>query len=58
MSSEEALTVAGLVGRLEEAFDPAWAEEWDRVGLICGDPSARVEGALVTLDATAEAVDR
>ena len=58
MSSEEALTVAGLVGRLEEAFDPAWAEEWDRVGLVCGDPSAGVKGVLVTLDATAEAVDR
>lgn len=58
MSSDVTVTVGSLVGRLEEEFDPAWAETWDRTGLICGDPSARVRGVLVTLDATAEAVAR
>jgi len=58
MSSDATVTVGSLVGMLEKEFDPAWAEAWDRVGLICGDPSAGVRGVLVTLDATAEAVER
>jgi len=48
MSSDATVTVGSLVGMLEKEFDPAWAEAWDRVGLICGDPSAGVRGVLVT----------
>lgn len=58
MSSDGSVSVGALVGRLEDVFHPAWAEEWDRVGLVCGDPSCDVKGVLVTLDATAEAVER
>jgi dinuclear metal center YbgI/SA1388 family protein len=43
---------------LDERFPPAWAEPWDRVGLITGDQDVTVSGVVVTLDATAEAVDR
>lgn len=58
MISSDAPTVGDVVAALDDAF-PAWhAEQWDRVGLITGVPGAAVSGVLVTLDATAEAVDR
>lgn len=58
MSSDAERTVAGLVTALERRFPSAWAEEWDNVGLIIGDGSAVLTGVLVTLDATAEAIER
>lgn len=50
------VTVRELVRHLDEAFPFAWAESWDRVGLLVGDPSTRVSAVLVTLDPTAEAL--
>ncbi|MBN1192976.1 MAG: Nif3-like dinuclear metal center hexameric protein [Coriobacteriia bacterium] len=58
MTSERAETVGDLVDALERRFPSAWAEEWDRVGLIAGERHSPVEGVLVTLDATAESVTR
>lgn len=59
MSSEEAPFVVGdLAARLEDAIPSAWAEPWDCVGLLSGDPHEAVTGVLVTLDATAEACGR
>jgi dinuclear metal center YbgI/SA1388 family protein len=50
-----------LIGVLESWFDPAWAESWDAVGLVCGDPDDDVERVLLAVDAVpgtvAEAVD-
>ena len=50
-----------LVTALQEWFDPRWAESWDAVGLVCGDPSADVSRAVLAVDAVpdtvAEAVD-
>jgi len=43
---------------LERRFPSASAEPWDRVGLIVGDRQATVTGVRVTLDASAEAVER
>jgi hypothetical protein len=34
------LTLADIVGIFEKRYDPAWAESWDAVGLVCGDPEA------------------
>jgi dinuclear metal center YbgI/SA1388 family protein len=56
--SSDGLTVQQLVEALEWRFPSSWAEPWDNVGLIAGDRSASVTGILVTLDATAEAVQR
>ena len=39
-----------VVQRLFDAFPRAWAEPWDRVGLLIGDPAAEVAQAFVTLD--------
>lgn len=48
------------VGQLELALLERWprddAEEWDRTGLLAGDPAALVEGVAVALDPTPDAV--
>src|SRR5512145_2263389 len=58
MNSDRHVTVGALASALERRLPAQWAEEWDRVGLVIGDPKARATGVLVTLDATAEAVQR
>jgi dinuclear metal center YbgI/SA1388 family protein len=58
MTSDAVPTVGALAVALEAEFPLEWAEGWDRVGLIAGDGSRPVSGVLVTLDATAEAVER
>lgn len=59
MPSDNAPFVVGeLLARLERAAPHAWAEPWDLVGLLSGDPGQVVTGVLVTLDATAEACER
>lgn len=35
---------------LDAAYDPAWAESWDAVGLVCGDPGAVVERVHLAVD--------
>lgn len=56
--NSETLTAGRLTKALLTRFPAIWAEEWDRVGLIAGDPATPVGAVLVTLDATAEAVER
>ncbi|MFF4419144.1 Nif3-like dinuclear metal center hexameric protein [Streptosporangium sp. NPDC001559] len=46
-------TLADTVGELESIYDPAWAESWDAVGLVCGDPAAEVRRILFAVDPTA-----
>jgi dinuclear metal center YbgI/SA1388 family protein len=50
-----------LIRALEQCFDPRWAEPWDAVGLVCGDPGEQVERVLLAVDAVpatvAEAID-
>ena len=36
---------------LDEWFDPRWAESWDAVGLVCGDPDEPVDRILLAVDA-------
>jgi dinuclear metal center YbgI/SA1388 family protein len=45
-------TVAAVVAELERRYDPRWAEPWDAVGLVCGDPDAKVERVLLAVDPT------
>ena len=48
------------VGDIERAvardFPVEWAEEWDRVGLLAGDPDAEVTGVVLALDPTRAAI--
>jgi dinuclear metal center YbgI/SA1388 family protein len=46
-----------LVEILEERWDPAWAEPWDKVGLVCGDPDDEVSKVLLAVDPVAAVVE-
>jgi dinuclear metal center YbgI/SA1388 family protein len=50
-------TVAGAVAALEAAYPPALAQDWDAVGLVCGDPGEPVTRVLVAVDPTPAVVD-
>jgi len=43
-------SLADAIQHLEELYEPAWAEPWDAVGLVCGDPSASVQRVLFAVD--------
>ena len=49
-------TVADVVAELERRYPPAWAEEWDRVGLVLGEPCAPVRRILCVVDVVPETV--
>jgi dinuclear metal center YbgI/SA1388 family protein len=44
------ITVADVVALLDGWYDPAWAEDWDAVGLVCGDPEQPVDKVLFAVD--------
>ena len=39
-----------VVALVERWYPPHRAEEWDRVGLVCGDPDADVRRILLAVD--------
>ncbi|HVF20980.1 MAG TPA: Nif3-like dinuclear metal center hexameric protein [Mycobacteriales bacterium] len=41
---------------LDGWYDPSWAEDWDAVGLVCGDLDAEVHTALFAVDPTPEVI--
>jgi dinuclear metal center YbgI/SA1388 family protein len=46
-----------VIAALESRYDPALAEDWDAVGLVCGDPDEPVRRVLFAVDPTAAVVD-
>jgi dinuclear metal center YbgI/SA1388 family protein len=52
MATTMGATVATAVAALEAAYPPALAQEWDAVGLVCGDPDEPVGRVLVAVDPT------
>ena len=46
-----------VIAALESRYDPALAESWDAVGLVCGDPDEPVGRVLFAVDPTAAVVD-
>jgi dinuclear metal center YbgI/SA1388 family protein len=46
-------TVGDVVGVLDAVYPPQWAESWDAVGLVCGDPDATVTKVLLAVDPVA-----
>ncbi|GII62709.1 GTP cyclohydrolase 1 type 2 [Sphaerisporangium krabiense] len=50
-------TLAAIIAELEHAYDPAWAEPWDAVGLVCGDPARPVRRILFAVDPVASVGD-
>lgn len=53
--------MADVVAVLDQRYPPGWAEEWDRVGLVAGEPGAEVDTVLCVVDCVpgtvAQAVD-
>lgn len=52
------LTVGHIRTIMNQAYPPALAESWDKVGLICGDPEEPVCRVALALDCTQEVADR
>jgi dinuclear metal center YbgI/SA1388 family protein len=48
--------LSDVIDAVENAYPPALAAEWDSVGLVCGDPSEKVESVTIAVDATASVV--
>ncbi|MGE2690267.1 Nif3-like dinuclear metal center hexameric protein [Mycolicibacterium pulveris] len=48
--------LADIIDVLDAAYPPALAQDWDSVGLVCGDPAESVEAVTVAVDATAAVV--
>lgn len=43
-------TLSDVLAVLHRLYDPAWAESWDAVGLVCGDPDAEVRKVMFAVD--------
>ena len=52
-----ASTLAQIVAALERRYPLDSAEPWDAVGLVCGDPNARVRRIVWAVDPVEEVVD-
>jgi dinuclear metal center YbgI/SA1388 family protein len=50
-------TLSDVVTVLERAYDPRWAESWDAVGLVCGDPDQQVRRVHFAVDPVSAVVD-
>jgi dinuclear metal center YbgI/SA1388 family protein len=50
-------TLAEVVAILDAAYDPSWAQPWDAVGLVCGDPAAEVRRVLFAVDPVGAVID-
>jgi dinuclear metal center YbgI/SA1388 family protein len=44
------LCVNDVTALFDQWYDPAWAETWDAVGLVCGDPGQPVAKVLLAVD--------
>ena len=51
------LRMAEVIAALDARYDPALAEDWDAVGLVCGDPEDAVRSVLFAVDPTTAVVD-
>ncbi len=51
------LRLSDVTALLDGWYDPAWAEDWDAVGLVCGDPDQPVGRVLFAVDPAPAVVD-
>jgi len=50
-------TLRDVVGVLDGLYDPRWADSWDAVGTVAGDPDAEVTKVLFAVDPVQAVVD-
>jgi dinuclear metal center YbgI/SA1388 family protein len=46
-----------VIAALDTLWPPEWAEQWDAVGTVCGDPGAEVDRVLIAVDPVQEIAD-
>ncbi len=51
------MRLSHVIAALEELYPPEWAESWDAVGRVCGDPDQEVGRVLFAVDPVAAVVD-
>jgi dinuclear metal center YbgI/SA1388 family protein len=51
-----AVPLSDVTAFFDAVYDPAWAESWDAVGLVCGDPGRPVERVMFAVDPVAAVV--
>ena len=51
------LALRDVVAVLDELYDPRWADDWDAVGTVVGDPEAEVSRILFAVDPVQSVVD-
>lgn len=51
------MRLADVIARVEAWYPPAHAEDWDAVGLVCGDPDADVRRILLAVDPVLSVAD-
>ncbi|WP_432544623.1 Nif3-like dinuclear metal center hexameric protein [Kineococcus sp. SYSU DK002] len=56
-SGPDAPTLRQVIDVLESLHPPGWAQPWDAVGLVCGDPAAPVRRVHFAVDPTTEVVE-
>jgi len=49
--------LADVLAVLESRYPPGWAESWDAVGLVCGDPAQPVRRVLFAVDPVASVAE-
>ena len=52
-----ALRLGDVVAALDSLYDPRWAQDWDAVGLVVGDPDQPVRRVLLAVDPVQAVVD-
>jgi dinuclear metal center YbgI/SA1388 family protein len=57
MATTMGATVATAVAALEAAYPPGLAQDWDAVGLVCGDPGEPVGRVVIAVDPTPAVVE-
>lgn len=51
------IRIRDVVAALEAAYPPSFAEDWDAIGLVCGDPERSVQRVLFCVDPVTTTVD-
>ncbi|MFM9134828.1 MAG: Nif3-like dinuclear metal center hexameric protein [bacterium] len=51
-------SLRGVIDALERRYPPSTAEDWDAVGLVCGDPSVAVSSVLWAVDPVAAVAEQ
>jgi dinuclear metal center YbgI/SA1388 family protein len=56
-SESTTASLLDVVAVLERMYDPAWARDWDAVGLVCGEPDAPIRRVLLAVDPGPSVID-